>query len=406
MQQQPQERRRRSVSVGAESERRANRVCTCGASPPLASPPSLSGRGHRTASRAARHALATPPRGSAAAASPVAGVPPCIHRWVLAVMLLLVMLAMVWKPASAHNTPLRAAATHSLCRRRRSAVSLRVHPRAAPAAADRASTSSSSHQRPPAAAMAARRSQDDDSARGATPASVSGLSGAESDASGEQQWWLPQPHASLDEAHTEWRPAVPLAEALQCTVCRDLLKEAITAVECSHSCEWGALVLRRWLCGVPSQPLRGLGASSPRHHPTPSLRLPACPCAGTSAAPATVDCYDCIDSTVTVGGRANVCPVCKVLLGPNPWEHNKLKYDFMLDSIVRKVGGWRVCRECRLCRQQFENGFSKGGGGVQRCITRNTSTQPHTERAKPPPRAAGVPAPQAGRSARGAPPGA
>jgi hypothetical protein len=38
-----------------------------------------------------------------------------------------------------------------------------------------------------------------------------------------------------------------------------------------------------------------------------------------------------------VGGKANFCPVCNLLLGPNPWEHNKLKYDFMLDSIVRKV---------------------------------------------------------------------
>jgi hypothetical protein len=33
-----------------------------------------------------------------------------------------------------------------------------------------------------------------------------------------------------------------------------------------------------------------------------------------------------------------LCPVCKNLLGPNPWEHGKLKFDFMLDSLVRKVG--------------------------------------------------------------------
>lgn len=49
------------------------------------------------------------------------------------------------------------------------------------------------------------------------------------------------------------------------------------------------------------------------------------------------DCYDCIDKCILVGGKANLCPVCKNLLGPNPWEHNKLKYDFMLDSLVRKV---------------------------------------------------------------------
>jgi hypothetical protein len=28
-----------------------------------------------------------------------------------------------------------------------------------------------------------------------------------------------------------------MAEALQCSVCKDLLKEAITATECAHSCE-------------------------------------------------------------------------------------------------------------------------------------------------------------------------
>lgn len=57
------------------------------------------------------------------------------------------------------------------------------------------------------------------------------------------------------------------------------------------------------------------------------------------------DCYDCIDRCIVVGGKANFCPVCNVLLGPNPWEHNKLKYDFMLDSIVRKVRQmcWHAC---------------------------------------------------------------
>ncbi|KAF8058085.1 DRIP1 [Scenedesmus sp. PABB004] len=103
-----------------------------------------------------------------------------------------------------------------------------------------------------------------------------------SDAGGA--WWLPQPRPSLDEGHVEWRPAAPLAQALQCSVCGDLLKEAMTAAECGHAY-----------------------------------------------------CYDCIDDAVTVGGRGNRCPVCGVVLGPNPFEHGKLKYDFMLDALVRKV---------------------------------------------------------------------
>jgi hypothetical protein len=44
-----------------------------------------------------------------------------------------------------------------------------------------------------------------------------------------------------------------------------------------------------------------------------------------------------VDRCITIGGRANFCPVCNLLLGPNPFEHNKLKYDFTLDSLVRKV---------------------------------------------------------------------
>ncbi|WIA13354.1 hypothetical protein OEZ85_006936 [Tetradesmus obliquus] len=106
----------------------------------------------------------------------------------------------------------------------------------------------------------------------------------ESDRSHGQQWWLPQPKPSRDEEHAEWRPAPPLLEALQCRLCGDLLKEPITAAECSHSF-----------------------------------------------------CYDCVDKCITIGGRANFCPVCNLLLGPNPYEHNKLKYDFTLDSLVRKV---------------------------------------------------------------------
>jgi hypothetical protein len=63
---------------------------------------------------------------------------------------------------------------------------------------------------------------------------------------------------------------------------------------------------------------------------------------GLSAGVACADCYDCIDKCILVGGKANLCPVCKNLLGPNPWEHNKLKYDFMLDSLVRKVRAYAI----------------------------------------------------------------
>lgn len=48
-------------------------------------------------------------------------------------------------------------------------------------------------------------------------------------------------------------------------------------------------------------------------------------------------CYDCVDERIAIGGRSNLCPECGLLLGPNPFEHNKLKYDFILDALVRKV---------------------------------------------------------------------
>lgn len=72
--------------------------------------------------------------------------------------------------------------------------------------------------------------------RAATP-SASAISN-DSDMTHGEQWWLPQPHPSLDESHSEWRPAAPMAEALSCSVCKELLKEAITAAECGHSCKW------------------------------------------------------------------------------------------------------------------------------------------------------------------------
>lgn len=50
-------------------------------------------------------------------------------------------------------------------------------------------------------------------------------------------------------------------------------------------------------------------------------------------------CYDCLDARITVGGGHNTCPVCGpgVLLGPNPFDHAKVKYDSILDSLVKKV---------------------------------------------------------------------
>lgn len=97
---------------------------------------------------------------------------------------------------------------------------------------------------------------------------------------------ISQPRPSLDDEHMEERPAWLLAQALACSLCGDLLKEAMTAPECCHTY-----------------------------------------------------CYDCIESHVLIGGGRNVCPVdgCGITLGPNPFEHGKLKYDFMLDGLVRKI---------------------------------------------------------------------
>lgn len=50
-------------------------------------------------------------------------------------------------------------------------------------------------------------------------------------------WWLPQPQPSLDDDHVEYRPSAPLAEALSCALCKDLLKEAMCATECGHCCK-------------------------------------------------------------------------------------------------------------------------------------------------------------------------
>lgn len=49
-------------------------------------------------------------------------------------------------------------------------------------------------------------------------------------------WWQPQPHATLEPEEAQERPAQPLAQALSCTLCHELLKEAMTSPECGHSC--------------------------------------------------------------------------------------------------------------------------------------------------------------------------
>jgi hypothetical protein len=109
---------------------------------------------------------------------------------------------------------------------------------------------------------------------------------------------------------------------------------------------------------------------------TAVMRLPKCAAhattnhaerdcvSGHSSSAAAADCYDCIDNCILVGGKANVCPVCKVLLGPNPWEHGKLRYDFMLDSLVRKVGvmcAVCVARDSVLARARRQAGQAAAG---------------------------------------------
>ena len=44
-----------------------------------------------------------------------------------------------------------------------------------------------------------------------------------------------------------------------------------------------------------------------------------------------------MDARIVVGGKHNTCPVCGVLLGPNPFDHSKVKFDPILDSLIRKV---------------------------------------------------------------------
>ncbi|GAX79294.1 hypothetical protein CEUSTIGMA_g6735.t1 [Chlamydomonas eustigma] len=82
------------------------------------------------------------------------------------------------------------------------------------------------------------------------------------------------------------RPYQPLALALSCALCGDLLKEATFCTECLSTF-----------------------------------------------------CYDCVSKDLQLGGHHNVCPMpkCGSVLGPEPFQHGKLRHDFILDSIVAKV---------------------------------------------------------------------
>eukprot|EP00955_Chlamydomonas_euryale_P059112 357281-Chlamydomonas_euryale.AAC.31 len=68
---------------------------------------------------------------------------------------------------------------------------------------------------------------------------------------GSPDWWQPQPTASLDHAHVQTRPSRPLAIALSCRVCGDLLKEATMCSECGHTCEYN-LVQVASVCTIPT----------------------------------------------------------------------------------------------------------------------------------------------------------
>jgi hypothetical protein len=91
------------------------------------------------------------------------------------------------------------------------------HPTPAPSALEGPTTSASTG----AVTPSARPSTDIEEADGAAGA-----------------WWLPQPQPHADPNHIEWRPGRPLVTALSCPLCNDLLKEAISAPACGHSCKY------------------------------------------------------------------------------------------------------------------------------------------------------------------------
>ena len=49
----------------------------------------------------------------------------------------------------------------------------------------------------------------------------------------DPSWWHPQPHPSTQAAQKQLRPSKPLAKALSCCVCGDLLKEV-----CARAVPW------------------------------------------------------------------------------------------------------------------------------------------------------------------------
>ncbi|EFJ45262.1 hypothetical protein VOLCADRAFT_121205 [Volvox carteri f. nagariensis] len=102
----------------------------------------------------------------------------------------------------------------------------------------------------------------------------------------QPDWWQPQPRATLDPDDYQDRPRTSLVACLSCALCHQLLQEAIASLECGHTY-----------------------------------------------------CYDCIEARVDIGGNHNVCPVagCGVVLGPSPFDHHRLVYDTLLDSLVQKI---------------------------------------------------------------------
>ena len=95
--------------------------------------------------------------------------------------------------------------------------------------------------------------------------------------------------ADDDDGAVVWRSKERLAACLACDLCREVLKDPVTAPECMHSF-----------------------------------------------------CRDCIDQHVLYGGTKNICPVCKVtdlqtVFGPQPFQHGKLQFDPMLADMIRKL---------------------------------------------------------------------
>ncbi|PNW76159.1 hypothetical protein CHLRE_12g545600v5 [Chlamydomonas reinhardtii] len=143
---------------------------------------------------------------------------------------------------------------------------------------------------PTATAEAASPAPDNKRRRkGQTPKPVTGPDdggGGDGGGSAGGEEPIAQARATLDPDDFQDRPAAPLARELSYTLCGELLKEAMTALECGHTY-----------------------------------------------------CYDCIEARVEIGGNHNVCPVpgCGAVLGPSPFDHHRLVYDSLLDGLVAKI---------------------------------------------------------------------